>query len=278
MMEQLNILEMIMWLAGGLALFVFGMDQMVKGLLMIAGPQIKSVLSNLTTNRVTGALTGAGVTAVIQSSSITTVLTVGFVSAGLMTVTQAASVVMGANLGTTITAQIVAFKVSNYALGILAIGFLIKFLAVRYKTKGTGSLIFGLGLIFFGMSVMSDGMSPLRDYQPFLTLMHELDNVVIAILISAIFTALVQSSSATIGIVIVMATNGLLTLESGIALAMGAHIGTTITALLASIGKSKEALRTALIHTLFNVDCFDCFSACYPNICLDCSKNCASYE
>lgn len=244
--------QMAMWLAGGLALFLFGMDFMVKGLLVVAGDKMKTLLAKLTTNRVMGALTGAGVTAVIQSSSVTTVLTVGFVSAGLITVMQAAGVVMGANLGTTITAQIVAFKISNFALLMIAVGFFMDFAGKLQKTQAIGKLILGLGLIFFGMNIMSEGMYPLRSYQPFLDFMIEMQNPMLAILVAMTFTALVQSSSATIGIIIVMAGNGFLTLPAGIALVMGAHIGTTITALLASIGKSRDALRTALIHTLFN--------------------------
>jgi len=250
--DTLNWFQMAMWLLGGLALFLFGMDYMVKGLLVVAGEQMKTMLAKLTTNRVMGALTGAGVTAVIQSSSVTTVLTVGFVSAGLITVMQAAGVVMGANLGTTITAQIVAFKISNFALLMIAIGFFMDFAGKLQKTKAIGKLILGLGLIFFGMNIMSEGMYPLRSYQPFLDFMIEMQNPILAILIAMTFTALVQSSSATIGIIIVMAGNGFLTLPAGIALVMGAHIGTTITALLASIGKSRDALRTALIHTMFN--------------------------
>lgn len=245
--------QMAMWLAGGLAMFLFGMDHMVNGLLIVAGDHMKNLLAKLTTNRVMAALTGAGVTAVIQSSSVTTVLTVGFVSAGLMSVSQAAGVVMGANLGTTITAQIVAFKITNFALLMIAVGFFMEFSGKLQKTKAIGKLIMGLGLIFFGMNIMSEGMTPLRSYEPFLDLMLDMQNPFLAILIAAVFTALVQSSSATIGIVIVMASNGFLSLPAGIALAMGANIGTTITAMLATIGKSKEALRTALIHVQFNV-------------------------
>ncbi len=251
--KSLDWFTMFMWLTGGLALFLFGMEQMIKGLLVIAGNQMKNVLARLTTNRVMGAVTGAAVTAVIQSSSVTTVLTVGFVSAGLMTVTQAAGVIMGANLGTTVTAQIVAFKVTNYALLAVALGFAIQFLSQKHKTIAVGQLIMGLGLLFFGMNVMSEGMAPLRNYQPFLDLMMEMQNPFLGILVAFIFTALVQSSSATIGIIIVMASNGFLTLPAGIALLMGANLGTTVTALLSTIGKSREALRTALVHTLFSV-------------------------
>ncbi|MBO1928268.1 Na/Pi cotransporter family protein [Thiomicrorhabdus sp. 6S2-11] len=245
--------QMAMWLAGGLALFLYGMDLMVKALLMVAGEQMKNLLAKLTTNRVMGAVTGAGVTAVIQSSSITSVLTVGFVSAGLMSVTQAAGVIMGANLGTTITAQIVAFKIQNFALLMIAVGFLFQFIGKLPRTKAFGLLTLGLGLIFFGMNLMSEGMAPLRTYEPFLHLMVQMEHPFLAIVVGMLFTALIQSSSATIGIVIVMAGSGLITLPAGIALAMGAHVGTTITAMLATIGKSRDALRTALIHLFFNV-------------------------
>ena len=251
--QALDWFTMLMWLFGGLALFLFGMEQMIKGLLTIAGEQIKNVLAKMTTNRVMGAVVGAGVTAVTMSSSVTSVLAVGFVSAGLISAGQAAGVIMGANLGTTITVQIVAFKVTNFALLMIAIGFVIQFAAQLRKKIAIGQLIMGLGLIFFGMNVMSDGMEPLRDYQPFLDIMQQMQNPLLGILAGFIFTAMVQSSAATIGIVIVMASSGFVTLPAGIALAMGANIGTTVTALLATIGKSREALRTALIHLQFNV-------------------------
>lgn len=251
--QPLDWFTMFMWLSGGLALFLFGMEQMVKGLLVVAGDKMKSMLGRLTTNRVMGAITGAGVTAVIQSSSVTSVLVVGFVSAGLMTVAQAAGVIMGANLGTTMTAQIVAFKVTDFALLMVAAGFIIQFTAKLRKKQAIGSLIMGLGLIFFGMNIMSEGMEPLKTYQPFLDLMTEMQNPFLGILVGLAFTALVQSSSATIAIVIVMASNGFLTLPAGIALSLGADIGTTVTAMLAAIGKSREALRTAMIHVQFNV-------------------------
>ena len=249
----LNWFEMSMELLGGLAIFLYGLDMMIKGLLAVAGEKMKIFMGKLTTNRVTGAISGAVVTGVIQSSSATTVLVVGFVSAGFITVTQAASIIMGANLGTTMTAQIVAFKVTNLALLMVAFGFLMHFLERSSKQKSIGQLIMGLGLVFFGMNVMGDGMAPLKSYQPFLELMQELQNPFYGILVGFIFTALVQSSSATIGIVIVMASSGLITLPAGIAVAMGADIGTCITAILAALGKTRDALRSALIHVSFNV-------------------------
>lgn len=244
---------MAMNLLGGLALFLFGMEQMADALKAVAGERMKIVLAKLTTNRFMGALTGAFVTAIIQSSSVTTVLVVGFISAGLMSMAQSIGVIMGANIGTTITAQIVAFKVTKAALLMIAIGFAMLFFTSNEKIRHYGGMLMGLGLIFFGMSVMSDAMYPLRSYQPFLDLMTRMENPLIGILVAAGFTALVQSSSATTGIVIVMASQGFITLPAGIALAFGANIGTCVTALLASIGKPREAVRAAMVHVLFNV-------------------------
>ena len=245
--------DMGMKLCGGLALFLFGMEQMSDSLKAVAGDRMKTILATLTKNRFTGAITGAFVTAIIQSSSVTTVLVVGFITAGLMSMSQSIGVIMGANIGTTITAQIVAFKVTKAALLMVAVGFGMMFLSHKEKIKQYGAMLMGLGLVFFGMSVMSDAMKPLRTYQPFLDLMVQMEAPMIGILIAAGFTALIQSSSATTGIVIVMASQGFISLPAGIALAFGANIGTCVTALLASIGKPREALRAAAVHVLFNV-------------------------
>ncbi len=242
-----------MSLLGGLALFLFGMEQMADSLKAVAGERMKVILAKLTVNRFMGAITGAFVTAIIQSSSVTTVLVVGFITAGLMSMAQSVGVIMGANIGTTITAQIVAFKVTKYALLMVAVGFGMLFSSKQEKIKQYGGILMGLGLVFFGMSVMSDAMSPLRSYQPFLDLMATMENPLYGILVAAVFTGLIQSSSATTGIVIVMATQGFITLEAGIALAFGANIGTCITAMLAAIGKPREAVRAAVVHVLFNV-------------------------
>jgi phosphate:Na+ symporter len=251
--EAMDWWTMGMQLFGGLALFLFGMEQMADSLKAVAGERMKIILARLTTNRFMGALTGAFVTAVIQSSSVTTVLVVGFISAGLMSMAQSIGVIMGANIGTTITAQIVAFKVTKAALLMIAVGFGMLFFSKNEKIKQYGGMLMGLGLVFFGMSVMSDAMHPLRSYQPFLDLMTQMENPLVGILIAAAFTALVQSSSATTGIVIVMASQGFITLPAGIALAFGANIGTCVTAMLAAIGKPREAVRAAIVHVLFNV-------------------------
>ena len=246
-------LGMAFRLMGGLALFLFGMEQMAENLKAAAGHQMKLLLAKLTTNRVMAACTGAVVTAVIQSSSVTTVLVVGFVSAGLMSLSQSIGIIMGANVGTTITAQIVAFKVTEAALPMIALGFALLFFSREERAKQTGGLIMGLGLVFYGMSVMGDAMAPLRSYPPFLELMRRMESPFSGILVAAAFTALVQSSSATTGIVIVMASQGFITLPAGIAMALGANIGTCVTALLASIGKTREAMRAAAVHVIFNI-------------------------
>jgi phosphate:Na+ symporter len=246
-------LKLGMGLFGGLALFLFGMEQMSEGLKAAAGDTLKDVLSRLTRNRFMGAMTGAFVTAVLNSSSVTTVLVVGFISAGFMTLAQSVGVIMGANIGSTFTAQIVAFNVTQYALIMVAIGFFMLFTGKSENTRHYGSMVMGLGLVFYGMGVMGDAMLPLRSYQPFLDLMVRMENPLLGILIGAVFTGLVQSSAATTGIAIVMAASGLITLPAGIALAFGANIGTCVTAVLASMGKPVEAVRAAVVHITFNI-------------------------
>ena len=255
-MDLTNTLEvgtLIMGLLGGLALFLFGIDQMTDALKLIAGGGMKKILSRLTTNRFSAVLAGAIITSIVQSSSVTTVLVVGFISAGLMTLAQSIGIILGADIGTTITAQIVAFKVTQYALALVAAGFALNFLGKRNSLRQTGAMLMGLGLIFFGMELMSDATRPLRTFEPFINMMTQMSNPFWGILIATVFTGLVQSSSATIGIVIVLASQGFITLEAGIALAFGANIGTCITALLAAIGKPREAVQAAWVHVLFKV-------------------------
>ena len=251
--ESIDWLNLGMGLFGGLAMFLFGMEQMSDGLKAAAGETLKDVLSRLTKNRFMGALTGAFVTAVLNSSSVTTVLVVGFISAGFMTLTQSVGVIMGANIGSTFTAQIVAFNVTQYALIMVAIGFLMLFTGKAENTRHYGAMVMGLGLVFYGMGVMGDAMLPLRSYQPFLDLMVRMENPLLGILVGAVFTGLVQSSAATTGIAIVMASSGLISLPAGIALAFGSNIGTCVTAILASLGKPVEAVRAAMVHIIFNV-------------------------
>ncbi|NNF29410.1 MAG: Na/Pi cotransporter family protein [Gemmatimonadetes bacterium] len=229
------------------------MEQMTDAMKQVAGSRMKGMLARLTTSRPRAVLTGAVVTATVQSSSVTTVLLVGFVSAGLMTLPQTIGVIMGAEIGTTVTAQLIAFKVTRYALVGVIIGFLMQFLGGRKEIKQYGLVIMGLGFVFYGMDVMGQATHPLRTHEPFIALMQSMETPLLGILLSAAFTALIQSSSATTGIIIVLASQGFITLQAGIALIFGANIGTCITALLAAIGKPREAVRTALVHVSFNV-------------------------
>lgn len=240
-------------LAGGLAFFLYGMDKMSNGLKSTAGNKMRSILASLTKNRVIALIAGAFVTTVIQSSSATTVMLVSFVQAGLLNLTQSMGVILGADIGTTITAQMIAFKLTDYALLMVALGFLLKMFAKTEKTKAIGDIVLGFGILFFGMKLMSDVMKPLRTYPDFINLMRDLENPFMGILIGAAFTAVVQSSSATTGVLIVLAQQGLITLEAGIPVIFGANIGTCVTAGLAGIGASREAKRVAIAHVMFKV-------------------------
>lgn len=240
-------------LFGGLALFLFGMDVMTNALKISAGDQLKAFLYKMTSTKWRAMLAGCGITALIQSSSVTTVLAVGFVAAGAMTFQSTLGVILGANIGTTITAQIIAFKVTKIALLIIIVGYLFTLISENKKYKEYGRILLGLGLIFLGMNVMSEGMSPLKEYAPFLDLMHNLDNPIYGILIGAFFTALVQSSSATTGIVIILSTQGFISTEAGISLIIGANIGTCVTAFLSAIGKPVAAMQVAVAHITFKV-------------------------
>ncbi|MCA9109501.1 MAG: Na/Pi cotransporter family protein [Planctomycetaceae bacterium] len=251
--QTLELGTMGMGLLAGLALFLFGIEQMTDALKVLAGERMKALLARLTTNRFKAVFAGAFVTSVIQSSSVTTVLLVGFISAGLLSLEQAIGVIMGSNIGTTVTAQIIAFKVTHYAPLLIAIGFALLFLSRNERLTHYGNMIMGLGLVFFGMQMMSGATEPLRDYPPFVDLLTHLENPLTAITLSAVFTAIIQSSSATTGVIIVLASQGLITLELGIALVLGANIGTCITALLAAIGKPREAVKASVAHVLFNV-------------------------
>ncbi|MCL1587100.1 MAG: Na/Pi cotransporter family protein [Actinomycetia bacterium] len=251
--EDIKWTALIFGLLGGLALFLIGMERMTDSLRLIVGDRARGVLDKLTSNRFIGLITGAVATAIVQSSSVTTVLLVGFISAGLMTFVQSIPVILGSNIGSTVTAQIIAFNIATWALAFIAGGFVVSTVAKRESRRVQGVAVAGLGLMFFGMVVMGEAMSPLRTYEPFIDAMETLDNPIIAILVGAAFTAFVQSSAATTGVVIVLASQGLITLDAGIGLILGANIGTSVTALLAAIGKPRDAQRAAVAHLLFNV-------------------------
>jgi len=251
--SDLDLFALLMKLLGGLGVFLFGMDMMSTALKLAAGNRMRAMLGRLTKSPVSGVLTGTVVTGVLQSSSVTTVLTVGFVSAGLMTFAQSVPVIFGSNIGTTTTAQIVSLKVTDYALLLVAAGYPLVLLGRSPRAKGYGHVLAGLGFVFLGMLLMGEGMGPLRTEPGFQSLMVKLRHPLLGLLVGAVFTGLVQSSSATTGIVIALSTQGLITLPTGIALTLGANVGTCSTAMLATIGKSREALRVAVVHVLFNV-------------------------
>jgi phosphate:Na+ symporter len=250
---SIEILPLIFGLLGGLALFLYGIEQMTGALKTAAGSKIKNLLARMTSNRIKGALTGAFATAVVQSSSVTTVLVVGFISAGLLSLAQAISIIVGANVGSTLTVQIIAFNITQYSLLMIALGFALKFFSKNDKLKYLGIMLMGFGLIFLGMQFMSDATRPLRAYEPFIYAMGHMKNPLIGILIAAIFTAIIQSSAATIGIVITLASQGFINLEAGISLVLGANIGTCFTAILASIGSPRESKQAALSHVIINI-------------------------
>ena len=240
-------------LLGGLALFLYGMQMMSEGLEDAAGNRMKQILEKLTANRFLGIAVGDGITAVIQSSSATTVMVVGFVNSKMMTLQQAVWLIMGANIGTTITGQLIALDVGIIAplfafLGVAMIVFL-----KLPKAHHTGKILAGLGILFIGMDMMGAAMIPLQKSQSFISLMTEFSNPIFGILAGALFTAIIQSSSASVGILQTLATNGLIPFSSAIFVLFGQNIGTCITAVLASIGTSRNAKRTTLIHLMFNI-------------------------
>jgi len=244
---------MLIGLAGGLALFLHGMTMMSSSLRAMAGSRLKEIMARLAGNRFSALLTGAIATAVVQSSSVTTVIAIGFVSAGILTLGQAIAVSMGGAVGSTLTAQIIAFDISYFAFLLIAAGFGLSMWKSHRIASLVGSMMLGLGVLFVGLAMMSDFMAPLRSYQPFVDLMASMSNPLYGILIGAVFTAVVQSSSATLGVIIALASQGLIPLQAGIALVFGANIGTTITALLATIGQPRSALHTAIGHVSFKV-------------------------
>ncbi|OIP87663.1 MAG: hypothetical protein AUK37_01040 [Rhodobacterales bacterium CG2_30_65_12] len=240
-------------LLGGLALFLLGMDFLTRALKRVTGDQMKIVLTRLTGNRFKGVALGAGVTAVVQSSSVTTVLIVGFISAGMMSFGQSVAVIMGADIGSTVTAQLLAFEPDAIALPLVAVGVVLQMAVADRAWQEYGRIAIGIGLIFFGMNVMGDAMAPLRDNARFLHFMISLDAAPIAILAGTGITALIQSSAATTGIMIVLAGQGVVSLDAAIGVTLGANIGTCVTALFAAIGKPREAVRAAVVHTLIKV-------------------------
>ncbi len=251
--EPLALAPMLIGLVGGLALFLHGMSMMSGAMRSMAGSRLKSIMAKLAHNRFSALLTGMGITSVVQSSTVTTLIAIGFVSAGVLTLAQALAVIMGAAVGSAVTTQIIAFDISNLSYVLTAVGFGLSLWKARRIVSLAGTVMMGLGILFIGLGLMSSFMHPLRTHQPFLELMASMTNPLPGILMGAVFTAVVNSSTATLGVVIALASQGLIPLDAGIALVFGANIGTTATALLASIGQPRSALHTAVGLVIFKV-------------------------
>lgn len=246
-------LLMVITMAGGLAFFLHGMEVVSTGLKQIAGDKMRSILASFTKNTFIGILAGAFVTTIIQSSSATMVMLISFVQSQLMAFGQSLGIILGANIGATVTAQLVAFKVTDAALAMVAVGFALHMLGRTQKLKSTGTIILGFGMLFFGMKLMTDATAPLRSLPEFIHLMTNLEQPLLGLLVGLLFTAVIQSSGASIGLVIVLAQQNLITLEAGIPIILGANIGTCVTAVLAAIGMSREAKRVALAYVIIEV-------------------------
>ena len=254
-------MKVIFGLVGGLAIFIYGMNMMSECLQKAAGEKMKSILSMLTKNPVLGVLAGALTTAVLQSSSATTVMAIGFVSAGLMSLPQAISIILGANIGTTMTAQIIAFKISDYIYLFIFVGFIIAFISKKEKVKNIGQTIFAFGLLFLGIETMGSVMKPLASSAFFVDLIGKVSTIpVLGVGVGALMTLVVQSSSATIAVLQNFASqagpdgvSSIIGLTGAIPILLGDNIGTTITAVIASIGQPKDARRTAFAHCVFNI-------------------------
>ena len=251
--QSYNVTRLVLFILGGLGLFLYGLSMLSNSLQRAAGQRLRSILKLLTSNRFLGLAVGAFITAVIQSSSATTVMVVGFVNAGLLQLQQAIGVVIGANVGTTITGQLIAFKIDKYSLPIIAIGFAMIMLSKRRRTRLWGEAILGFGLLFLGLSIMKETLSPLggsglvRDF-----FVRFSEQPILGVLAGMLATMLIQSSSATVGLTMALAATGLIDLRGAICLVLGENIGTTITAQIASIGTNKAARRAAWAHTMFN--------------------------
>ncbi len=255
----MNLTGILINTLGGLGLFILGMKMMTEGLQATAGQKIRNILKAISGNRVIGCLSGAGITAMVQSSSATTVMLISFVGAGIMTLENAVGVILGANVGTTITGQLIAFKLSSLALPAIALGVPLKFFSKNRTYRHIGDIILGFGLLFFGMEVMKEGLSPIKKDPQFIAFFTKfttdsMGGILLCVLMGTLLTIMVQSSSATVGLTMTLASQGLLSFPTAMALVLGENIGTTITAELATIGSSSiHAHQTARAHTLFNV-------------------------
>jgi len=251
---KIDAFRMTMGALAGLVLFIYGVTRLAEGLEHLAGDHMKNLVSKFTTNRFAGVATGTVATTLLESSSVTIIMTIAMVSAGLLTFAQSLGVVLGSNIGTTIGAQLISLNINLYAPIAMLVGAVLQFAGKTENQKSLGLILLGIGLLFFGLDVIDEAMKPFRDYQPFINLMATLGkNPILGAAIGALFTVLIQSSSATVAIVITLAGSGLISLPAGIALMLGAEVGTCADTLVSTIGRGRPALRTGVFHLLFNL-------------------------
>ena len=251
---KIDAFRMTMGALAGLVLFIYGVTRLAEGLEHLAGDHMKNLVSKFTTNRFAGVATGTVATTLLESSSVTIIMTIAMVSAGLLTFAQSLGVVLGSNIGTTIGAQLISLNINLYAPIAMLVGAVLQFAGKTDNQKSLGLILLGIGLLFFGLDVIDEAMKPFREYQPFIDLMATLGkNPVLGALIGAGFTVLIQSSSATVAVIITLAGSGLVSLPAGIALMLGAEVGTCADTLVSTIGRGRPALRTGVFHFLFNI-------------------------
>lgn len=248
-----DVFQLVIGVVGGLALFLYGLDKIGEALKYLLGHKLRRLLLQMTSNRFMGLFTGALMTLMLQSSAATTVLLVGFVSAELVSLSRALAVVLGTGIGTAITVQMIAFKLADYALLPVAVGFILQFLAVDERLKQVGHALMGLGLLFLGIGLLSHSVAPLENWAPFTELMGRMSSPVLGIIMAAAFTAVVQSTAATMAVVIALGAHGFIGFEGALMTVLGANIGNSFMALMAAVGKPREAVRTAVANTMFRV-------------------------
>ncbi|MBW4601784.1 MAG: Na/Pi symporter [Calothrix sp. FI2-JRJ7] len=250
----LDFFQMAMGALAGLVLFIFGVTRLAEGLEDLGTERMKSLLSKFTTNRFAGVLTGAVATTLLESSSVTIIMVIAMVSAGILNFVQSLGVVLGSNIGTAVGAQIISLNIELYVPILMFSGMLLFFVGKTHRLKTIGLIILGFGLMFYGLEAIDEAMKPFRNYQPFISWMKTLgNNPILGALVGAIFTVIIQSSSATVAIVVTLASSGLIALPAGVAIMLGAEIGTCADTLLATIGRGRAALRTGVFHLLFNL-------------------------
>lgn len=250
---DLDVPHLVIGVLGGLAIFFFGVHEMTSGMRAAAGNRFQSVLERFTKHRVSSVASGAVTTAIIGSSSIVTIMTVGLVSAGLLVFENSLGVVMGANLGTTFSSQVIALGLTEYSGVLLVVGAILRFVVRRGNSEAWGMATMGVGFVFLGLEQIETTMAPIRDWPPFIEAIEQMENPLFGIVIGASITAIIQSSSATMGVVIILAGQGAVTLPAGVAIMMGAELGTCVDTLLSTIGQSRGAIRTGVFQLLFNV-------------------------